>query len=109
MLKRVAAPSAFQKPNHIRVFSRDDFEALARRAGLQILDHRYRSFYWAVWNALAWKCGGLNGKHPVLDHWATAWAELLESPGGQACKEALDLAMPKSQAIIARKNSDPNR
>jgi 2-polyprenyl-3-methyl-5-hydroxy-6-metoxy-1,4-benzoquinol methylase len=107
VLKRVAAPSAYQKPNHVRVLSREDFEALVLGAGLQILDHRYRSFYWAVWTALAWKCGGLNGKHPVLDHWATAWAELLQSPGGQACKEALDLAMPKSQAIIARKTPYP--
>ena len=107
VLKRVAAPSAFQKPNHIHVFSRTDFDTLVHEAGLEILDHKYRSFYWAVWTALAWKCGGLNGKHPVLDHWATAWAELLESPGGQACKEALDLAMPKSQAIIARKKPGP--
>jgi 2-polyprenyl-3-methyl-5-hydroxy-6-metoxy-1,4-benzoquinol methylase len=105
VLKRVAPASAYQKPNHIRIFSREEFEATVRRAGLQVLEHKYLSFYWAVWTTLAWKCGGLDGRHPVLDNWARVWAGLLDLPEGQDCKEALDFAMPKDQMIIARKIS----
>jgi hypothetical protein len=43
------------------------------------------------------------GTHPVLDHWGQAWDALLVHPDGQACIEALNDAMPKSQVIIAAK------
>jgi 2-polyprenyl-3-methyl-5-hydroxy-6-metoxy-1,4-benzoquinol methylase len=104
VLKQVAHPSAYQKPNHIRVFSREEFESLVLTAGLQILEHRYRGFYWAVWHALAWRCGfDVKGRHPILDHWAKTWMGLIELPQGDDCIRALDRAMPKSQMILARK------
>ena len=104
VLKQIAHPAAYQKPHHVRIFSRQEFESLAQAGGLQVIDHRYRSFYWAVWHALNWRCGaGMTGHHPVLDYWAKAWAGLLELPRGEECARALDRAMPKSQIIIARK------
>jgi hypothetical protein len=52
-----------------------------------------------------WKCNidFDHGHHPALDYWTHAWNAVLDLPEGQACKNALDEAMPKSQIIVARK------
>lgn len=100
------APSAhFQKPNHINIFSRDEFEQLVQDAGLVIERRSYYGFYWAVWWAFFWVCKKdlSSPDHPLLNNWARTWASLLETPGGAQVKLALDGVMPKSQAIIARK------
>ncbi len=105
VMKDVAPPSCFEKPNHIRVFSSDDFEKLVIDAGLIIERHEPFSFYWAVWHAIIWKCGVdyEGGKHPVLDHWALTWQKLLELPDGDQCINTLNKALHKSQIIVARK------
>ncbi|MBH3341408.1 methyltransferase domain-containing protein [Pseudomonas mendocina] len=100
------APAAhFMKPNHINVFSRDDFERLVLDAGLVIEQRNYYGFYWAVWWAFFWVCKKdlTAPDHPLLNSWARTWAALLKQPGGAQVKQALDNVMPKSQAIIARK------
>jgi ubiquinone/menaquinone biosynthesis C-methylase UbiE len=105
VMKRVAPASAFRRPNHIRVVQREEFARMVEDAGLIIKTHAYRAFYWTIWYAFAWKClpDLDHGRHPVLDHWAQAWEALLDHPDGQACVEALNEAMPKSQVIIAAK------
>jgi 2-polyprenyl-3-methyl-5-hydroxy-6-metoxy-1,4-benzoquinol methylase len=104
--KQVAPSECFREPNHIRSVGRDELEQLATNAGLQIEKHAFYGFYWAVWHALVWKCNidFDHGHHPALDHWTRAWNAVLDLPEGQACKNALDEAMPKSQIIVARKN-----
>lgn len=100
------APAAhFMKPNHINIFSRDDFERLVLDAGLVIEQRNYYGFYWAVWWAFFWVCKKdlAAPDHPLLNNWARTWAALLKQPGGAQVKQALDNVMPKSQAIIARK------
>ncbi|RMH82264.1 SAM-dependent methyltransferase [Pseudomonas sp. AOB-7] len=100
------APAAhFMKPNHINIFSRDDFERLVLDAGLVIERRTYYGFYWAVWWAFFWVCKKdlAAPDHPLLNNWARTWAALLQEPGGAQVKQALDGVMPKSQAIIARK------
>jgi ubiquinone/menaquinone biosynthesis C-methylase UbiE len=105
VMKRVGSKAIFEKPHHIRIIQRDEFEQMVINAGLIIKNHTYRSFYWAVWFALSWRCGVSiwHGRHPVLDHWARTWNAVLELPHGQDCKDALDMAMPKSQVIVASK------
>lgn len=105
VMKRVGPPNAFQKPNHIRVIQRDEFEKMVTDVGLVIKNHSYRGFYWAVWHAFAWRCGVsvMKGSHPVLNHWARTWSAVLDMPNGQDCKLALDEVLPKSQVIVAVK------
>lgn len=103
--KDLAPPAYFEKPNHIRVFQRDDFERLVRDAGLVIERRAYYGFYWSVWWYFFWACKqDLSPPwHPLLERWTQTWNTLLSMPDGPRIKRALDQAMPKSQAIIASK------
>lgn len=105
IMKAVAHPACFEKPNHIRVFSDTDFEDLVKSSGLIIERHEYFSFYWAVWHALVWTSATDydSGTHPVLDAWAQTWRQLSDLPDGRKCIAELDKALHKSQIIIARK------
>ncbi|MCJ1886164.1 class I SAM-dependent methyltransferase [Pseudomonas sp. LA21] len=103
--KDLAPESYFQRPNHIRVFEREAFEQLIRDAGLVIERQAHYGFYWSVWWFFFWACKqDLSPPwHPLLDSWTRTWNMMLETEDGPRIKKALDRAMPKSQAIIARK------
>jgi len=103
--KKLAPASYFEHPNHIRVFQRDEFEQLVLDAGLIIERRTEYGFYWSVWWFMFWACKqDLSPPwHPLLDSWTRTWNMLLSMPDGPRIKKALDEAMPKSQAIIARK------
>lgn len=103
--QQLAPPALFEKPNHINVFSRNEFERLIEDAGLVIERRSYYGFYWAIWWAFFWVCKKdlSSPDHPLLDNWARTWGTLIETPGGEQVKQVLDSALPKSQAIIARK------
>lgn len=103
--KHLAPPGHFEKPNHINVFSREDFEKLVLDAGLIIEKRTYYGFYWSIFWAFFWTCDqDLSPPwHPLLESWAKTWDMLLKMRDGPRIKKALDEAMPKSQAIIARK------
>ena len=105
-VQRQLAPELYwRKPNHLRVFGREDFAALVTAAGLTIEHRGSFSFYQALWWSLFWACGvPLEAPdHPVLHHLERAWSALLDLPNGPAAKRALDEVMPKSQVIVARK------
>lgn len=103
--KELAPDSYFECPNHIRVFEREAFEQLIRDAGLVIERQAHYGFYWSVWWFFFWACKqDLSPPwHPLLDSWTRTWNMMLETEDGPRIKKALDRAMPKSQAIIARK------
>ncbi|MNF33864.1 putative S-adenosylmethionine-dependent methyltransferase [compost metagenome] len=103
--KELAPPAYFEHPNHIRVFQRDEFERLIEEAGLVIERKAEYGFYWSVWWFFFWACRqDLSPPwHPLLDSWTRTWNLLLSMEDGPRIKQALDRAMPKSQAIIARK------
>jgi ubiquinone/menaquinone biosynthesis C-methylase UbiE len=106
-LQRHLAPeSYFQKPNHIRIFEREDFAAAVTAAGLTIERRSYYGFYWAMWWLLFWECkidfAGMP-RHPVLDNWARTWAAVLATEGGLKIKHLFDRFLPKNQVIIASK------
>jgi hypothetical protein len=102
------APSCYwEKPNHLRIFQREQFDRLVREAGLTIETRMSYSFFWAMWWALFWAGGrgmkiGSSGS-PVLRCWNKTWQALIESPNGAAVRKALDATMPKNQVILARK------
>ncbi len=107
-LQKALAPDIYwRKPNHLRVFGRDEFDRLVRESGLEIVKRTHYSFYWSMWWVLFWSDkGGFDFGSPgtpVLEHWNKTWAALLKAPSGPRIKQALDDFMPKSQIIIARK------
>lgn len=107
-VQKLLAPEAYwQKPNHLRVFKREEFADLVKSAGLSIEKRLSYSFFWSMWWFLYWSseyevAAGAPGT-PVLAHWNKTWAALLKTPNGPRIKQALDEAMPKSQVILARK------
>lgn len=114
--KQLAPPSHFQKPNHIHVFERDQFAEMVTAAGLEIERRHASGFFWSVWMCLYWASeAGASGADaatrdnikppypPLLNQWASTWHQLISLPEGAKIKQVLDGAMPKSQAIIARK------
>jgi SAM-dependent methyltransferase len=103
--KLVAPPSYFERPNHIRIIGREEFEQMVVRAGLVVEEHTQCGFFWAIWWGLFWACKVDldNPSHPALDHWVEAWKAILALPDGQQYREKLDRFMPKSRVIVARK------
>lgn len=105
LIKSVAPAYWFEKPNHIRILSADDFKRLVEDTGLIIERHEFVSFYWVIWHALLCLCqvDHHEGTHPALDHWAKAWDVILADPITKQRISALDQVLHKSQIIIARK------
>ena len=104
--KHLAPPSYFEKPNHIRIFERAEFDAAVTNAGLTIERRSFYGFYWAMWWLLFWECKiDFKGmpRHPVLDNWARTWAAVLATEEGIKVKHLFDRFMPKNQVIIASK------
>ncbi|MFJ3051315.1 class I SAM-dependent methyltransferase [Pseudomonas nitroreducens] len=102
----IAPDEYFQKPNHIHIFERDEFERLVREAGLEVERRLGYGFYRTLWWFLYWASGQPSLSepwHPLLEQWDRLWGDLLALPQGAKVKAALDQAMPKSQVIIARK------
>ncbi|RFB80647.1 class I SAM-dependent methyltransferase [Methylovirgula sp. 4M-Z18] len=103
--KPLAAPYYWQKPNHLRIFEREEFAKLVTDAGLVIENRYYYGFYWSIWWLLFWQCDVPVDApyHPVLDNWAQTWKALLDSKNGLRTKRILDRFLPKHQIILARK------
>jgi 2-polyprenyl-3-methyl-5-hydroxy-6-metoxy-1,4-benzoquinol methylase len=101
----VGGPTYFQKPNHIRVIERNEFEDLVRNAGLEILSHDYNGFVSTFRLALLMMRGhtDLKAEDAILLKWSRMWNELLDSPEGPEMKKSLDSLVPRSQIIVARK------
>jgi SAM-dependent methyltransferase len=107
----IAPPNYWRKPNHIRIFQRSEFRGAVEAAGLAVEQQFYYGFYSSMWWSLRWAVRedgipfGHSGHSPLLRDWNKTWKNLLSSPHGQHIWKALEKALPKSQAIIARKPS----
>lgn len=105
-VQRTVAPAMyFEKPNHINIFSGEEFAQLVRDSGLIIEKQTSYGFFWSVFWAFFWTCDQelTDPWHPLLAQWGKTWETLLTMRDGPRIKQALDKALPKSQAIIARK------
>ena len=104
VFKKVAWPGYFEKPNHLRIFQRQEFDDLVTDAGLVIEYKKYYGFYWSMWWFLFWGVDSELGEEvPLLNSWANTWDLLLQSAKGEKIKHALDELVPKSQIVVARK------
>ena len=109
LLKAVSPASAYQAPNHVRIFDRAQFRELARRHGLVITDTKFVGFYWSIWWFLRFVAGteytpGAPGDVPeVLCLWQACWDAALKTPQGDKIAAKLDPVLPKSQVILAVK------
>lgn len=106
-----AAPAYFEKPNHINIFQREEFQALVQESGLDIVSIDYQGFYWSVWWMFFWGTGQeLSPPWNELIHsWAKTWDILLNTPRGLEVKQRLDQALPKTQILVATKPRNRSR
>ncbi len=101
----VASPSYWTKPNHLRIFQRNQLDQLVEDSGLIIERRMQTGFFWALWWVLFWAVDQQFGEPeaPLLENWTKTWYALLSNPKGEAIRKALDKTMPKSQVLVARK------
>ncbi len=120
LLSLAGTDSRFDGPNPRHVFQPSDFEHMVVSAGLMVEYRQVLGFYWTLWSCFASAIGG-NGDepdklsdiekdamygHPLLTAWAKTWQALVDIPGGDRTRHALDQALPKTQVLIAVKGSD---
>lgn len=116
--KDIAPDTYFQYPNHVRIFSRDEFVSLVERSGLIVEREQTYGFYWMLWMCFFWACQSASqdnkdnaatldmitgSDHPLLKTWSATWSQLLQLPKGMGVKKTLDSYLPKNLIIIARK------
>jgi SAM-dependent methyltransferase len=105
----IAPPAYWTKPNHIRIYQRDEFRGAVESAGFTVERQFYYGFYSSMWWSLRWAVRedgipfGHSGHSALLRDWNKTWKNLISSPHGQHIWRALEKALPKSQAIIAHK------
>ncbi len=102
LLTHIAAPEAFQKPNHVRIVGRQEFADLVTGAGL-VVEHR--AFFGFV-HSLQWLMFWLDDEAKtasIRSSWRQLWSDLLKTRNGPLLKSILDGALPKQQVIVARK------
>ncbi|UVE17945.1 class I SAM-dependent methyltransferase [Pseudomonas sp. LS44] len=118
LLQQTVAPAShFQAPNHINVFSAEQFAELVSGAGLEIIERHSYGFFWALWMMFYWTAANAEGRdftgathnqltapYPSLvNDWSALWHAAIELPGGPALAATMDKTLPKTQIIIARK------
>lgn len=103
--KQLAPEIYFTKPNHINIFTPEQFEKMVVDAGFIVEHKAVYGFFASIWWALFWTCERdlSNPVHPLLQSWERTWALLLLSRDGLLIKRVLDQVLPKSHVIIARK------
>ena len=103
--EQLAPPCYWESPNHLRIYSHDDFENLVTSSGLVIERKVQHGFYWSMWWTLLWAAGQELGEPecPMLSYRTYCWNQVLKSKDGDRIKDALDNLMPKSQGVVARK------
>ena len=108
LVKTTAPPEYFEEPNHIQIFSSDDFETLVENSGLEIICHTYLSGFWSIFYLFKWATAEpgetmMDNVHPTTILWTQTWEEVLKHPKAELIREALNCALPKSQMIVARR------
>lgn len=111
LIKDVAHPDYFLEPNHIRIFTSEDFEDLVTRSGLEVIRHDYRGSFWAIFYLFKWVTSEpgeplFDDVHPITKLWTRAWDQVLGHPDSEKILSAMNGALPKSQIIVARKSGD---
>ena len=109
VMKVVAPPDYFQKPQHQHIYERERLAKLVLNAGYQIASTSYTGFYWSIWWIIRMAiethyCPGQDGPVPeLLAGWEQIWNALQLTKSGPQLVAALERVMPKSQVLILRK------
>lgn len=105
LMRGVAPPHYFQRPNHVRIFEADELAALVEEAGLVIEGRFAYGFFWTLYWLFFFGAGIEFGRKsdPVLDAWTRTWKEMIESGRAPAIRAALHELAPRSIGIVARK------
>src|SRR5690606_22170323 len=80
ILQQGFAPQEYyEKPNHIRIITREEFSEMVSAAGLEIVEHTQYSFFWSLWFLFFWECKVdlAEPNHPLLESWTRTWKLLL--------------------------------
>jgi ubiquinone/menaquinone biosynthesis C-methylase UbiE len=110
LIKTLAPPVYFEEPNHIQIFTSDDFERLIRNCDLEIIRHEYLGAFWSIFYLLKWATV-VPFTHEVLNenvqpatyYWTKVWEELLDHPNGEKVRAIFDQTLPRCQMILARR------
>jgi SAM-dependent methyltransferase len=105
----VSPPSYFQSPNHIHVFKRDEFQAMLGDAGLVIEHAAFGGFFWSLWwffHQSAALPGSPVTSEELTSAWQQTWDMFCRTPKIGEVRNALDMAIPKSQIYICRKAAE---
>ena len=110
LLKTMVHPSYFEEPNHIQIFTSDDFERLVLSCGLEIVRHEYLNAFWSIFYLLKWATAvpyapeGINDTlHPATYYWTKVWEEMLDHPNGDKVREIFNQTVPGCQMILAKR------
>ena len=108
--KDFAADEYFRKPNHIRVLG-EQFAALVREAGLEILSHSRYGFYWSLWMLFWGGQGRFRQSRPspprTLGQDLAGAARLAARPGHQAGPGRRGRQEPGDHRAQARPGVEP--
>lgn len=102
----VSPPSYFQSPNHIHVFKRDQFQEMLEDAGFIIEHATFGGFFWSLWwffHQSAALPGSPVTSEELTSAWQQTWDLFCRTPKIVEVRNALDMAIPKSQIYICRK------
>lgn len=117
-LQQGIAPDAFFRwPNHIKIFSEEEFESMVANAGLKIMHTGGWGFYWTFALLIFWITERSANQtiegaaldriappyHALMHQWAALWQALIASPSGEELKHRLDRLLPKSMYVVAVK------
>jgi 2-polyprenyl-3-methyl-5-hydroxy-6-metoxy-1,4-benzoquinol methylase len=103
--KKLVPSHYFERPNHIHIFSEEEFTLMVESSGLEVISHSKNGFYSSVMMMIFWSVNQQFSPpwHPALEKWAEAWKAVMDLDKGGEIKAQLDPLLPKSQYIVARK------
>jgi len=122
IMRLVARPEYFQKPNHIHVFQRNEMKALLSQAGFKIIWEGLGGFYWSLWwifheaqnrneevkekkqDENLWD-ESLSNKNKLTKLWEDTFREFQGTPKYVQVEHALSQLIPKSQIYVVAKSS----
>jgi ubiquinone/menaquinone biosynthesis C-methylase UbiE len=111
LIKNLAPPAYFSEPNHIHIFSAQEFEVLAKKCGLEVIRHDFISAFWSLFNLFKWATcvpgeSLVENAHPTTYYWTLAWDAMLKHPNGRKVQEALNRSLPRCQVLVARRKGE---
>jgi ubiquinone/menaquinone biosynthesis C-methylase UbiE len=108
LIDEVAPPDYFQKPNHIRRFSKSEFTELIRESGLAVERQDGIGAFWSVYLLFRYATSQpgeelIDDSHPLTAAWLKTWTEVMKLPQSDKIMRAMNDALPRTQVIVARK------